>query len=53
MSFAIDIGKFSIKIVELEKVNDTIKIVKLGSINIVDDLIATGGTSRFIIKTRN
>tara|TARA_B100000131_G_scaffold321594_1_gene372738 strand:- start:215 stop:1255 length:1041 start_codon:yes stop_codon:yes gene_type:complete len=38
MSFAIDIGKFSIKLVELEKVNDTIKIVKLDSINIVDDL---------------
>ena len=40
MSFAIDIGKFSIKLVELEKVNDTIKIVKLDSINIVDDLDA-------------
>tara|TARA_Y100000590_G_scaffold419577_1_gene521437 strand:- start:452 stop:1492 length:1041 start_codon:yes stop_codon:yes gene_type:complete len=38
MSFAIDIGKFSIKLVELEKVNDTVKIVKLSSINIVDDL---------------
>ena len=38
MSFALDIGKFSIKIVELEKVNDKIKIVNLDSIAIVEDL---------------
>jgi len=38
MSFALDIGKFSIKIVELEKVNDKIKIVNLDSITIVEDL---------------
>ncbi len=38
MSIALDIGKFSIKLVELEKVNDTIKIVNLDSIDIVEDL---------------
>lgn len=38
MSFALDIGKFSIKLAVLEQVNDTVKIINLEKINIVEDL---------------
>lgn len=38
MSFALDIGKFSIKLAELEKVNDSVRIINLEKINIVEDL---------------
>ena len=38
MSIALDIGKFSIKLVELEKVNESIKVINLKTINIIKDL---------------
>ena len=38
MSIALDIGKFSIKLVELEKVNESIKVINLKTINIIEDL---------------
>ena len=38
MSIALDIGKFSIKLVELEKVNESIKVINLKTINIIQDL---------------
>ena len=38
MSFALDIGKFSIKMAVLEQVDDIVKIVNLEKINIVEDL---------------
>ena len=38
MSFAIDIGKFSIKLIELEKNNDSISVKNIGKKNLFDDL---------------
>jgi type IV pilus assembly protein PilM len=38
MSIGIDIGKFSVKIVELEKTNDAVNVKNIGKKNLFDDL---------------
>ncbi len=40
MSLGLDIGKYSIKLIELEKSNDNISIINSGCVNIFDDLDA-------------
>ena len=39
MSLGIDIGKFSIKLVELDRDNEQINLINVGSINTFDNLV--------------